>query len=157
MTYHNSKHETCIVMDGTCMYNCPTFFLFWKCLADMSYWTNLYLTVADNELPFFHNFKLESYSFCEPCPYSSRPILIEGGLKTTKRACIRLFSVHLQRCWRDHGRHDGRCCVHSLPVVPQLRMRTRLVRNRNDDCSPGGDVYSNCSCRLSARSSAWLS
>ena len=33
--------------------NCPTFFLFWKCLADMSYWTNLYLTVADNELHFF--------------------------------------------------------------------------------------------------------
>ena len=22
------------------MYNCPTFFLFWKCLDDMSYWTN---------------------------------------------------------------------------------------------------------------------
>ena len=40
MTYHLSKHETCIVMDGTCMYNCPTFFLFWKCLDDMSYWTN---------------------------------------------------------------------------------------------------------------------
>ena len=40
-------------MDGTCMYNCPTFFLFWKCLADMSYWTNLNLTVADNELHFF--------------------------------------------------------------------------------------------------------
>ena len=53
MTYHHSKHETCIVVDGTCMYNCPTFFLFWKCLADMSYWTNLYLTVADNELHFF--------------------------------------------------------------------------------------------------------
>ena len=35
------------------MYNCPTFFLFWKCLADISYWTNLYLTVADNELHFF--------------------------------------------------------------------------------------------------------
>ena len=35
------------------MYNCPTFFLLWKCLADMSYWTNLYLTVADNELHFF--------------------------------------------------------------------------------------------------------
>ena len=35
------------------MYNCPTLFLFWKCLADMSYWTNLYLTVADNELHFF--------------------------------------------------------------------------------------------------------
>ena len=34
------------------MYNCPTFFLFWKCLADMSYWTNGYLTVADNELHF---------------------------------------------------------------------------------------------------------
>ena len=32
------------------MYNCPTFFLFCKCLADRSYWTNLYLTVADNEL-----------------------------------------------------------------------------------------------------------
>ena len=53
MTYHHSKHETCIVMDGTCMYNCPTFFLFWKCLDDMSYWTNLYPTVADNELHFF--------------------------------------------------------------------------------------------------------
>ena len=53
MTYHHSKHETCIVMDGTCMYNCPTFFLFWKCLDDMSYWTNLYRTVADNELHFF--------------------------------------------------------------------------------------------------------
>ena len=52
------------------MYNCPTFFLFWKCLADMSYWTNLYPTVADNELHFFHNFKLELYSFCEPCPYT---------------------------------------------------------------------------------------
>ena len=36
----------------TCMYNCPTFFLFWKCLDDMSYWTNLYRTVADNELHF---------------------------------------------------------------------------------------------------------
>ena len=24
------------VMDETCMYNCPTFFLFWKCLDDMS-------------------------------------------------------------------------------------------------------------------------
>ena len=35
------------------MYNCPTFFLFWKCLADRSYWTHLYLTVADNELHFF--------------------------------------------------------------------------------------------------------
>ena len=35
------------------MYNCPTFFLFWKCLDDMSYWTNLYLTVADDELHFF--------------------------------------------------------------------------------------------------------
>ena len=35
------------------MYNCPTFFLFWKCLDDMSYWTNLYRTVADNELHFF--------------------------------------------------------------------------------------------------------
>ena len=52
VTYHHSKHETCIVMDGTCMYNCPTFFLFWKCLDDMSYWTNLYRTVADNELHF---------------------------------------------------------------------------------------------------------
>ena len=40
-------------MDGTCMYSCPTFFLFWKCLDDMSYWTNLYRTVADNELHFF--------------------------------------------------------------------------------------------------------
>ena len=47
------KHETCIVMDGTSMYNCPTFFLFWKCLDDMSYWTNLYRTVADNQLHFF--------------------------------------------------------------------------------------------------------
>ena len=74
MTYHNSKHETCIVMDGTCMYNCPTFFLFWKCLDDMSYWTNLYRTVADNELHFFHNFKLELYSFCEPCPYTVRQL-----------------------------------------------------------------------------------
>ena len=62
------KHETCIVMDGTSMYNCPTFFLFWKCLDDMSYWTHLYRTVADNQLHFFHNFKLELYSFCEPCP-----------------------------------------------------------------------------------------
>ena len=35
------------------MYNCPTFFLFWKCLDDMWYWTNLYRTVADNELHFF--------------------------------------------------------------------------------------------------------
>ena len=35
------------------MYNCPTFFLFWKCLDDMSYWTNLYRTIADNELHFF--------------------------------------------------------------------------------------------------------
>ena len=51
------------------MYNCPTFFLFWKCLDDMSYWTNLYRTVADNELNFFHNFKLELYRFCDPCPY----------------------------------------------------------------------------------------
>ena len=40
-------------MVGTCMYNCPTFFLFWECLDDMSYWTNVYLTVADNELHFF--------------------------------------------------------------------------------------------------------
>ena len=41
-------------MDGTSMYNyCPTFFLFWKCLDDMSYWTNLYRTVADNQLHFF--------------------------------------------------------------------------------------------------------
>ena len=69
MTYHHSKHETCIVVVGTCMYNCPTFFLFWECLDDMSYWTNLYRTVADNEPHFFHNFKLELYSFCEPCPY----------------------------------------------------------------------------------------
>ena len=53
MTYHHSKHETCIVMVGTSMYNCPTFFLFWECLDDMSYWTNLYRTVADNELHFF--------------------------------------------------------------------------------------------------------
>ena len=53
MTYHHFKHETCIVMDGTSMYNCPTFFLFWKCLDDMSYWTNLYRTVADNQLHFF--------------------------------------------------------------------------------------------------------
>ena len=35
------------------MYNCPTFFLFWKSLDDMLYWTNLYRTVADNELHFF--------------------------------------------------------------------------------------------------------
>ena len=35
------------------MYNCPTFFLFWKCLDEMSYWTTLYRTVADNELHFF--------------------------------------------------------------------------------------------------------
>ena len=35
------------------MYNCPTFFLFWKCIDDMSYWTNLYRTVADNQLHFF--------------------------------------------------------------------------------------------------------
>ena len=35
------------------MCNCPTFFLFWKCLDDMSYWINLYHTVADNELNFF--------------------------------------------------------------------------------------------------------
>ena len=29
-------------------------FVFWKCLDDnMSYWTNLYRTVADNELHFF--------------------------------------------------------------------------------------------------------
>ena len=69
MTYHHSKHDTCIVMVGTCMYNCPTFFLFWECLDDMSYWTNLYRTVADNELHFFTIFKLELYSFCEPCPY----------------------------------------------------------------------------------------
>ena len=53
------------------MYNCPTFFLFWKCLDDMAYWTHLYRTVADNELHFFHNFKLELYSFCEPCPYDN--------------------------------------------------------------------------------------
>ena len=53
MKYHHSKHETCIVMDGTCMYNCPNFFLFWKCLDDMSYWTNVYRTDADNELHFF--------------------------------------------------------------------------------------------------------
>ena len=53
MTYHHSKHETCIVMVGTCMHNCPTFFLFWECLDDMSYWKNLYRTVADNELHFF--------------------------------------------------------------------------------------------------------
>ena len=39
--------------NGRNMYNCPTFFLFWKCLDDMSYWTNLYRTVADNELHFF--------------------------------------------------------------------------------------------------------
>ncbi len=37
VTYHPSKHVTCHVMDGTCMYKCPTFCLFWKCLADMSY------------------------------------------------------------------------------------------------------------------------
>ena len=53
MTYHHSKHDTCIVTVGTCVYNCPTFFLFWECLDDMSYWTNLYRTVADNELHFF--------------------------------------------------------------------------------------------------------
>ena len=53
MTYHHFKHEACSVMDGTSMYNCPTFFLFWKCLDDMSYWTNLYRTVADNQLHFF--------------------------------------------------------------------------------------------------------
>ena len=53
MTYHHSKHDTCIVMVGTCVYNCPTFFLFWECLDDMSYWTNLHRTVADNELNFF--------------------------------------------------------------------------------------------------------
>ena len=35
------------------MYNCPTFFLFWECLDDMSYWTKLYRTVADNELHCF--------------------------------------------------------------------------------------------------------
>ena len=35
------------------MYNCPTFILFWKCLDDILYWTNLYRTVADNELHFF--------------------------------------------------------------------------------------------------------
>ena len=40
-------------MDGTSMYNCPTFFLFWKCLDDMSYWTNWYRTVADNQFHFF--------------------------------------------------------------------------------------------------------
>ena len=26
VTYQPSKHMTCIVMDGTCMYNCPTLF-----------------------------------------------------------------------------------------------------------------------------------
>ena len=50
-------------MDGTCMYNCPTFFLFWKCLDDMSYWTNLYRTVADNELHFFTISNL-NYTVC---------------------------------------------------------------------------------------------
>ena len=61
-------------MDGTCMYNCPTFFLFWKCLDDMSYWTNLYRTVADNELHFFtiSNLNYQVYSFCEPCPSAYR-------------------------------------------------------------------------------------
>ena len=43
----------CNGRNGTCIYNCPTLFLFWKCLDDMSYWTNLYRTVADNELHFF--------------------------------------------------------------------------------------------------------
>ena len=42
------------------LYNCPIFFLFWKCLDDnnMSHWTNLYRTVADNELHFFTISKL---------------------------------------------------------------------------------------------------
>ena len=35
------------------IFHFPTFFLFWKCLDYMSYWTNLYRTVADNELHFF--------------------------------------------------------------------------------------------------------
>ena len=59
------------------MYKCPTFFLFGKCLADMSYWTNLYLTFADNELHFFHNFKHELYSFCEPCPLYACPVTVD--------------------------------------------------------------------------------
>ena len=39
--------------NGRNMYAHLSHLFFWKCLDDMSYWTNLYRTVADNELHFF--------------------------------------------------------------------------------------------------------
>ena len=57
-------------MDGTCIYNCPTFFLFWK-----SYLSHLYRTAADNKLHFFTISNFNKYSFCEPCPYIRTSLL----------------------------------------------------------------------------------
>ena len=87
MTYHHSKHETCIVMDGTCMYNCPTFFLFWKCLDDMSYWANLYRTVADNELHFFTISNLNYTVFVSLAQYSV-PFQCNRSVARVCQACF---------------------------------------------------------------------
>ena len=54
------------------MYNCPTFFLFWKCLDDMSYWTNLYRTVADNQFHFFTISNL-NYTVCVSLAHINNP------------------------------------------------------------------------------------
>ena len=63
------------------MYNCPTFFLFWKCLDDMSYWTNLYLTVADDELHFF-TFSNLNYTVFVSLAHISAIVAKYGGIRT---------------------------------------------------------------------------
>ena len=86
------------------MYNCPTFFLFWKCLADMSYWTNLYLTVADNELHFFTISNLNYTVFVSLAHmliadlYSKFPII----RKLTNMSSSTVI-IHLKGIFDEHG------------------------------------------------------
>ena len=132
--YHHCKHETCIVMDGTCMYNCPTFFLFWKCLDDMSYWTNLYCTVADNELHFFTISNLNYTVFVSLAhKVSALPVEVEEkttrghNYKLTKKRCsttrrLKFFSMRVVNAWN------------SLPVHVVNAVSVNSFKSRLDMC-----------------------
>ena len=80
------------------MYNCPTFFLFWNCLADMSYWTNLYLTVAGNELHFFTISNL-NYTVFVSLAHILCPVDIVTSCKSIYSFEFNLFSPQQYNKW----------------------------------------------------------
>ena len=66
---------------------------------------------------FFHNFKLELYSFCEPCPYMQADAvtrtLCHVRLRNIINACSRKIAV------KQYNAQETICLSGSLPCILQ--------------------------------------